>query len=356
MVLLFQIFLAIIGVAILVAVSQQIFKKKGFWRNFFIVIGLILLAYGLIGVGGTTGIYALGEDASAFFLTAAVAGGSPEGDQIGDVVCPEATVLSNGVCIQVSGGGATFQPTAAYSSRDKYGTTVITGTSYYKVNGKSATTTAYSNVNVGDSVTYWVENSSYWVSPDSMKTNAGVNTFEALGFANSTATLSLYDSVNRQSNSISDSYNTSMGANDQANVEITYQGTAEGSAGPFGGLLVAEYNSTISSVICNGPALATVPYHLTYTVSNTANTYKSWGYGPSLDDGSGSVQRINCQFKNGAVAAGAGSLYHFKFVPANYYITNDGDIVLDTEKFDNGDTTRTGSIINQPSISGYWAA
>lgn len=347
------IFLGIVGVAMLVAVAKKSFQKNGAIKAMFLIFGIALLGYGLIGIGAQAGLYEIPGVAGSFFLATAVGDGdtTPE-----DIVCPAGTTLQNGVCVSTTGGGATYQPTASYSARDKYSTTSVSGTAYYKVNGNSATTTAYTNVNVGDQITYWMSNTTYWVKPVTKTAGAGVNPFEALGWANSSATVTLYDSVNRQS--VTDgAYNTSLGANDQANIEITYQGTAEGSAGPFGGKMVIEMNSTISSVICTGDVLmSNDPYHLTYTTSATTHTYKSWAYGPSLDDGSGAVKRIDCQFKNGATAVGAGSVYYVKFIPANYYVTNNGDIVLDTEKNADGDTTRTGSTINLPTATGYWGA
>lgn len=321
----------------------------------FLVFGIALLAYGLVGTGSQLGMYTMPEAVGGFFLSASVPGGN--GDvNTGDIICPAGTTLQNGVCVSTTGGGATYQPTASYSARDKYSTTSITGTSYYKVNGDSATTTVKTNVNVGDGITYWVSNTSYWVKPLTKSAGAGVTPYEVLGWSNSTATVTLYDLVNRES--VTDgAYNTSLGANDQGNIEITYQGTSEGSAGPFGGKMVVEMNSTISSVTCTGEDLVSSdPYHLTYTTSATTHTYKSWVYGPSLDDGSGAVRRIACQFKNGATAVGADSVFYVKFIPANYYVTDAGDIVLDTEKFADGDTTRTGSTINLPTATGYWGA
>jgi len=353
--LILAIALAVIGIFMLVAVKKQSFKKNGTMKTMFLIFGIVLLGYGLVSTGSQLGLYEIPGTAGTLFLSASVPGGNGDADT-GDIICPAGTTLQNGVCVSTTGGGATYQPTASYSARDKYSTTSITGTSYYKVNGNSATTTAYTNVNVGDSITYWVSNTSYWIKPLAKSAGAGVNPFEVLGWANSSATVTLYDLVNRESTT-DGAYNTSLGANDQANVEITYQGTSEGSAGPFGGKMVIEMNSTISSVTCTGDDLVSSdPYHLTYTTSATTHTYKSWVYGPSLDDGSGAVRRIACQFKNGATAVGAGSVYYVKFIPANYYVTDSGDIVLDTEKFANGDTTRTGSTINLPTATAYWGA
>ena len=347
--LILLIVLGLIGGAMLVAVFRKAFKKNGGLRTMFMIFGFVLLGYGLIGMGAQFGMYELGG-AGGFFLTTAPMDNGVDGP----IICPPGTVIQNGVCVSTAGGGATYQPTATYSARDKYSTTSLSGTSYYKVNGHSATTTAYTNVNIGDTVSYWVDNSTYWIKPVTKTAGQGVTIFEALGWSNSSATVTLYDSVNRQATT-DGAYNTSMGANDQANIEITYQGTAEGSAGPFGGMMVIEYNATLSSVLCTGDVLmSNSPYHLTYTTSATTHTYKPWAYGPSLDDGSGAVKRIDCQFKNGATAVGDESPYYVKFIPANYYVTDDGDIVLDTEKQADGDTTRVGSVINLPTATGYW--
>ena len=150
--------------------------------------------------------------------------------------------------------------------------------------------------------------------------------------------------------------NISMGANDQANVEITYQGTSKKSASPFGGIMVIEKNSTITTVTCTGDDLikGTSPYHITYTASATTHDYRLFPYAGTIDDGTGSVKRITCQFLNGGTATD-GSTYWIKFIPANYYVSNDGNFELDVEKFLNDDTTRT-QIANTIQTNGGWAA
>lgn len=344
------ILLALVGLVMLIAVWRKAFRTNGGLRLMFGILGVGLLLYGAVGTVGQLGWVDLGS-AGQFFLSAGI-----PSTGTGEVQCPAGTILKNGICVSTSGGGATYQPTASYSAKDKYSTTTISGTSYYKVGSNSATTTAQTNVNVGDQVNYWVSNTSYWIKPVTKTAVAGVNIFEAQGYANSTATVTLYDPVNKQSTT-DGAYNTSLGANDVAKVEITYFGTAEGSAGPFGGLMVLEYNSTISQVTCTGSDLTdSNPYHLTYTPSATTHVHKAWAYKPSMDDGSGSVRTINCEVKNSATAVGAGSVYYVKFIPANYYVTQDGNIVLDTEKFADGDNTRTGSTINSPTATAYFGA
>lgn len=321
----------------------------------FGVLGVALILYGLAGAGAQMGWYELGG-ASQFFLSASVPGDT-------GLKCPQGYVLSDGKCVATGGNGGgdgdgviTYQPTGTYSGKDKYSsTTSISGTSYYKVGSEDATTTTQTNLNQGDQITYWIDNSSYYIKPIVKTAGPGVTPFDAKGYANSSATVTLYDKLNKQIVT-SGAYNTSLGANDKANIEITYQGTAKGSAGPFGGLMVVEQNSTINSVSCTGDDLLEEDpgYHLTYTVTSTSNTFRAIPYGPTLDDGSGDARIINCQYQNSATAVGAGSAYYVKFIPANYYVTNDGDIVLDTEKSANDANTRTG--LGVPSATAYWGA
>lgn len=346
--------IALVGIIFLTMYGKKVFKNSGGFKTLSLILGLGLLLYAGVGAGAQFGWYDLGETGGKIFLSASDV---PSGTGNGGVVCSNGQVLVNGVCQNPSGGATTYQPTASYTTVDKFAaTTTVSGTSYYKINSEKATTTAQTNVNKGDQITYWVDNSTYWVKPAVETAGNGVTPVQAESWNNGTATVTIYDTVNRQ-DTTSGAYNTSMGANKQGNIEITYQGTAKKSASPFGGVMVSEYNSTISSLTCTGDDLLdSNPYHVTYTVTSTANTWKPYAYGPSIDDGSGSVRRVSCQFVNGATAVGAGSAYYFKFIPANYYVTNDGDIVLDTEKFANGVNTRTGSVINQPSVTGYWGA
>ncbi|MGC9310062.1 MAG: hypothetical protein ACP5D2_05210, partial [Candidatus Nanoarchaeia archaeon] len=161
-------------------------------------------------------------------------------------------------------GGPNYQPTATYATKDKFSTTEVSGTSYYKRQGKPASTSALTNVNEGERYTYWMENSSYYVKPEIFTAESGANNIVADAWQNGTVSITGYDTVNRES--IADgAYNTSLGANDQANIEFTYQGQSKHSAGPFGGVMVLEYNSTISSVSCSGDqVMKDSPYHVTY--------------------------------------------------------------------------------------------
>ena len=324
------------GLLVLFAIGTFVRREKtviGFNKN---AIGIIAVLLGAFLILGQAGVFA------GSGLTFSVAGGSDAGG-------------SDNEKVGAGSGVALFQPTATYSSKDAFSSSIVSGTAYYKPNNNPATTTAYTNVNVGDDVTYWVSNDTYYVAPKQLSVGNGVNTFTALAYQNASVTVTGYDLTNRESTA-NGAYNTSMSANDVANEEITYQGTAKKSASPFGGVVVVEYNSTISSVTCTGEdLLSSNPFSVTYTPSATTHTYKVFAYGASMDDGTGSPSRISCQFLNGNAQAGAGAPYYVTFIPANYYVSNDGRILLDVEKAANNDNTRT-AISNTIKLTANWGA
>lgn len=329
--------LGIMGL-LLVVIGQGLVKKAGARKmlTWFGVIGLVI-AVVVFAFPGT--LPWLDQTINIGGQTFAVAGAGTAGGGTTGVV-------------------TTYQPTGSYSAKDNFATTTVSGTSYYKVNNNAATTTAASNLNVGDVVTYWVDNSSgyYWVKPITLTAGPSVTRFEAQAWKNGTASITGYDLVGRASVTGGSTSNISMSANDLANVEITYQGTSKQSAMPFGGVMVVEYNSTISSVTCTGDDLLSInPFHLTYTASATTHTYKAYGVSPTIDDGTASLRKITCQFINGASPAGNEAPYYVKFIPANYYVDQAGNVVLDTEKFSNQDTARVG-VQNQPKMTAYWSA
>lgn len=240
----------------------------------------------------------------------------------------------------------TVQETATYSTIDVYSTTTPAGTSYYKENGKKAQTTALSNIKKGLEYTYWLDNESYFVEPETVKVECGPNLFQAEGWNVVNATITTYDTVNDQPTT-DGKYNTSMAANAQAKIKITYAGTYKKSNMPFGGLMVLEYNNTIATVSCTGTDIASVgkgPYSLTYQPQSTRNSYTTLQLADTIDNGKGEVHTINCQFNNGATATGLEAPWYITLIPANYYITNNGEILLDTEQNANGLTTRTAPL------------
>ena len=295
----------------------------------------------IVGVFILVGLFAYSFLGPGFGQQAAVPGAGPNGQAITGSVC-------------------SYQPTATYEAKDKYSTTVISGTSYYKVDADPAQTTAYTNVNSGDKIQYWVQNTSrYYVEPSNATVTRCTNAFNADGIRNGTATLTAYDTTNSRSidNGVA---NISMGANAQANIRYTYQPTARQGFMPFGGVLVLEQNSSIpgSGVACNAPFLSSNTradaFTVTYTVAATTNAFVIYRVAPSIEDGSGSAATFTCQYGNGANPAGAGAAFYATLIPANYYITNDGDILLDVEQAANDLSTRTG--LGQLPETFYWGA
>ena len=250
-------------------------------------------------------------------------------------------------------------PVATYATVDNFSTTVVGGTAYYARDGEQATTTAITNVNPGVEYTYWVSNSTYYVQPKVFTAgNLNNNVVNKIAFANGSATVSLYDTTNRQNFGVT-SYNTSVAANGVANIEVSYQGTAKQSFMPFGGLFVVEKNQSFNvngGVSCSGANIQAntgdSAYTITYNPSSTDMNYVVYKVLPTIDDGKDvTVKRINCQFQNGA--SDAAGIVKFSFFPANYYLTNDGTIKLDVEKVANGATTRTG--LGSITASGVFA-
>ena len=243
-----------------------------------------------------------------------------------------------------------------YAAKDNYSANAITGTSYYQAAGLPATTTAITNVQPNVQYTYWVNNATNWyVTPVTFSAQTGSQNVVAIGYANGSGSITGYDTNNHQTTT-SGAYNTTLGANGNAYEQFTYTGTAKQSSGPFGGLMVLEYNNTLSQVTCSGndilPAGSANPYHLVYQTNNISHTYQEWVYTSGFDTGMGTLQTINCQFNNGNTAVPTGDNYKITFYPANYYVANTGNIVLDTSQYLNGVNTLTS--LNQPSSTFYW--
>jgi hypothetical protein len=246
-------------------------------------------------------------------------------------------------------GDCSYQPTVAYAVKDVFSSTAVIGTGYYKVDDLAATTTAATNIAKGTTYQYWVSNTTggWHVKPLTFVANCGANNVIAQAWQNATPSVTAYDLVNRATVTGS-AYNTSLVASGSANIEIAYQGVAKKSFMPFGGLMVLEYNATISSVICTGQDITSgQPLHITYSSSALTSTNKVFQIAPSIDDGTGSLRTIQCQFKNGGTANGNAAWY-IKFYPADYYPTNAGNFALDVEKTANDDTTRvSGDVVSK---------
>jgi hypothetical protein len=250
---------------------------------------------------------------------------------------------------QLEGVKCAAAPTITYQTQDKYGTTVVGGTGYYKVDNSAYSTTAYSPGTLGANVKYWVQNATaYYVTPTTFAVDeCNKQIIPKTGIANGTATLTAYDNV--ASASVSNGVvNVTLAANGQASITYKYQPTAKQGFMPFGGVLVLEQNSTIptSGITCSAPFLTSNmgadAFTVTYIPTSSAtHSFKIYKVLSSIEDGAGTLKEFTCQYVNGASSPGFGA-FRATLYPANYYPTNDGNILLDVEQAANGLTTRTG--------------
>lgn len=332
-----SVLIAILGITLIIGGR---FSKKTPNRKMFLTIGIIAVSSGLV-------VLLLGANlpSQLSFLNAPLWAGLGKTATIGGTTITYSAVGQNN---QGQVSVSTFQPTATYTDIDKFSTTSVSGTSYYKVNNNKATTTAYTNVNAGDSITYWVDNSTYYTLPEVVNAISGPNVVQADAYSNGSITVSGYDIVQDRAIS-SGAYNSSMAANANSKEKLTVVGSAKTSNMPFGGVMIVEFNSTIPTASCSGDGIVglNTKYQVTHTPTLVGNRYLVYevasGFDTSKDGGNTGVTNvIRCDFTNGATASGAGSAWYVKFIPANYYISNDGRILLDTEKSANSATTRTG--------------
>lgn len=270
------------------------------------------------------------------------------------ITCPSGYILQNGVCADNS-IPATYQPSVTYQTKDKYSSTFLSGTAYYKADGSPAGTSSPTII-PGNSYEYWLSNSTYYTAPSAFTASKTGDNIVADAWANGSATISAYDEVAGTAIAVA-SHNASLGAGGKAIIDFKFTGTYKQSTGPFGGLMYVEANSTLDSMTCSGAGISTsnpMNFQYNYQVSNTADVYQSWYYPPTLDDGSATLQTITCNFKNGGTAQPTGGAYYVKWMPANYYYGNDGNIYLDVSQAANGlKKTLTG--LQTVTFTGYWA-
>lgn len=251
-----------------------------------------------------------------------------------------------------TGAGINFAADAAYATVDKFGTTVITGTTYYVDNGGIAQTTA-PKLTKGNSYTYWVSNSTFYYTQPKTFTSSGTdNIVNNEAYKNGTVTITGYDVINNcnvNTDVTSNTCNISVAANAQSKVDFKYLGGAKTANLPFGGVMVVEYNNSIPTQTCAGDGIVgqNSKFQVTYSDSATSNTHKVYEVAAGFDvsktaGATGVTNVIRCETVNGAVAGPAGGIMKLTFIPANYYLGNDGKIYLDVEQKMNGATTRTG--------------
>lgn len=255
-------------------------------------------------------------------------------------------------------GGSEWNPAATYATVDKYNSSNITGTVYAQIDGLPATGVLPANVNPDTEYKYWISADNYLIRPLVQKGTTGNNAFvNREAYCPSTISLTAYDVTGKAAVAVA-SHNVSGVANGVQNVEFDYQPVYGRSNVPFGGVFVIEMNNTITSVQCTGTGVVsagTGNFHLTYAVSNLSAKYQPFLLADGWDNGAGGAQKqIFCTFNNGASSAQY-TQYIATIIPANYYVANDGNFYLDTEKFmNNGISTRTAT--NTSTFTGYFGA
>jgi len=334
----------IIGViGLLALIIAQAAIKKVDTRKKLTWLGLIAMGVGLVSIGGFFSFLAP--------LNQPIQGAPPVNIPL--------LIQGNQQIVSSTGGDInTYQPTVTYSTQDKFSTTSVSGTAYYKSNGLSAGTTAITNTDPSTSYEYWISNGTYYVKPITFTGGGTKNIVNKESYNNGSITVTGYDLVQKQSIN-SGAYNSSMGANKDAKIELTVIGSAKTAALPFGGVMVVEFNSTIPTAACSGDGIvgSNSKYQVTYSPAATTTRYLVYevanGFDLSKDGGNTGVTNvIRCDFTNGATPAGAGATWYVKFIPANYYLTNTGTFALDVEQKENGATTRTG--YSTPTSTFYW--
>jgi len=237
-------------------------------------------------------------------------------------------------------------PTYTYSAKDSFSTTTVTGSTNIKEDGRDPVSTL-ANPQKCETLQYWVDNSTYFcevASEDSVA--CGSQSVQAKCFNNvTTTTMSVFDVENDRFLTDGDSgaTNVSLAADATANIEFRYKGAAKKSSYPFGGCMVVEVPSTVSSITASGAGIENskaCPYVLTYTVSSTSNTFRAFEIPAGWDsDGKGDQKTVDIQLL--ASSSDPSGVGYITAIPANYYVTNAGDVVLGLEKDQNQDTTRT---------------
>jgi hypothetical protein len=244
-----------------------------------------------------------------------------------------------------------YSPALTYNGFDVKNTgTLLIGTNYIKVDGGAPVST-YANGGKGQVVQYWLSNTSLYCAPTSKTLTCSPSTIQSACYQNATNTMVAQTTSSATLTAGGGATNLTLSANGVANMVLRYQGQAKKSSMPYGGIMVVEVPNTVSGVTVNGagvtPGMGN--FHLTHTVSSTSNIYFTYLVDGTLEDATGAEKVLSFQFQAGATAP-AGKFY-VKFYPANYYVSNNGDFVLDVEKSANQETTKVGLASNV----GSWA-
>jgi hypothetical protein len=245
-----------------------------------------------------------------------------------------------------------------YSAVDALNGGTIGGTDYISQNGAYPVTTLASPI-AGASLKYWKSNATYFVDVQSTflsgakSVPCGSDAEQAEAFKLTNATLDVYDLKNKVTlTNGGGANNVTIGANDNLNFQVNYQGTAKSPMMPFGGCVIVEVPTTITGVSMSGGGITPgCPYTWTYAVTSTSNTFKAFSVPAGFDrDGAGDYKQLSMQLQAGGSNPSGTAVV--TFMPANWYIATQanlarnvkqGDFVLGIEKDVNADTTKSTS-------------
>jgi hypothetical protein len=254
-----------------------------------------------------------------------------------------------------TGGGSdviqTYAADAAYATQNAFSVESIAGTTYYAAGADGIFQTTAPKLERDKAYQYWVSNSTVYVKPLTFTASGSNNVINKVAYRTGSATITGYDVIyncNTNDDVAATACNITLGANQEAKIDMKYLGGAKTANLPFGGVMVVEYNNTVPTQTCSGDGLVGLnnKYQVTYSDSATTNTHKVYeladGFDVSKNGGTTGVTNvIRCEWANGATAAAPGTV-KITFIPANYYIGNDGKLYLDVEQKMNGANTRTG--------------
>lgn len=296
-------------------------KGKANWTAIGVVSALVVIA--VILVLGFTGH--LGKAGSQSGLNTP----NPSGNQGGTV------------------SGCPNNPTYSGSAVDYFGTTVVGGTDEYII-GDNKPITSLTNVALskGNVLQYWKSNSTYYCAPsDATALGCDPVNPQLACYLNATVTLSAYDVPgNSLLTAGGGATNITLGATDSKALNLHYKGTSKQAAMPFGGLMVVEVPTGVTSVDVSGAGIMSGVgnFHLTYSNTVAGNPYYVFNVPAGFDaEKVASDKTIQITMNTGST--NPAGLAYVKFIPANYYIVSStGKFALDTEQYLNSDTTRTG--------------
>lgn len=259
----------------------------------------------------------------------------------------QTTVVAPPASAPQVGAGCNQNPVYTWSGVDFYNKSeVVAATNYTKINGMAPTSNG--NAVYGQPLSFWLYNSTRFcapVSPPGGLAECGNQILQATCYGNGTSlSTTMWDDDNNVLLGASAAgTNVTIGANGIANLILKYKAVAKAANMPFGGCAVIEFPTTITDVIVSGSGLSNANpcnYQVTYTVGNATNTYRTFAVPTGFDAaGDGLTKDISVQLRAGS--SNPSGHFFVQFIPANYYVANDGTFDLNTEQAKNSATTRT---------------